>query len=286
MEAFDVASVAVRALAFILSLQSAGLILFRLTSCRGSPDAVRTVDSLAGVSAFVAVPFVLAHRALDAPRLAGEWSGILDSQLERVAWSHSPGSATIVCVIGLLAICAGTSVGRRSVRYAAPAGVLCVVASFALTGHTTDAAAPAIARLLLVCHVGVAGYWIGSVAGLLRLSFVAAQSGVAASARRFSADAVWLVPLLLPLGVGMLAGIVHEFSALRSPYGAFLLGKALGFSVVLSLAAHNRLRTLPALARGDRRAIYRFRHTLIAEYAVLGIVLATTATMSALYSPH
>jgi putative copper export protein len=57
-----------------------------------------------------------------------------------------------------------------------------------------------------------------------------------------------------------------------------------GFCGVILLAAFNRLRVVPALATGEAFATRRFQRVLVAEYAGLGGVLATTATMTSLFS--
>jgi putative copper resistance protein D len=286
VETIDWVSVIVRAAAFIAALQAAGLTGFAATCRRaGVAAAVPTVNGLLRVSALGAVVLVLSQRGLDAGRLAGEWSGIGDSHLQGMVWSRRPGLSSLVCVAGLVAVMVSAAQPARW-RYLGFLGALGVVASFALTGHTTEAQHAGLAQAILALHVGIAAYWIGAVAGLHRLTRQPDPQAVAQAAARFSTTAVWLVPIMLPAGVLLIVCLLPNLTALLTPYGAILLLKALGFSALIVLAATNRLRHVPALAAGAAGAVRRFRRVLVAEYAVLGGVLAITAAMTSLLSWH
>jgi putative copper export protein len=280
MEPIDVASVALRAAAFTTALQAAGLAVSPVWEARPPPGADRS-RGVMGRSALTGVLLVVAHRMLDAGRMAGEWSGVVDPHLEALLWSGRPGLSSACCVAGLLAIAAAVSRGHRLV---AALGAFFVALSFALTGHTTEASASPLLRALLVLHVGIAAFWLGSVAHLHALAATSARDDVVAAAARFSAVAVWLVPLLLPAGIAVACGLLPDIAALRTPYGGFLLAKAAGFGVLLVLAGVNRLGTLPALRSSVPGSVTRFRRLLLAEYAVICAVLAATATMTSLFS--
>jgi putative copper resistance protein D len=286
MEPFDVVSVVLRAVAVIAALQAAGLTWFVASCHRAGVAAARPMNRSLCMSALIALVFVLSHRALDAGRLAGEWSGILDSHLQGVAWSRRPGLSTIVCAFGLLGV--AVSAARPQWWGGNPGSVagFAVVGSFALTGHTTEAAHAGWLQWLVALHAGLVGYWIGAIAGLYWLTRLPGAGGVARAASQFSATAVWLVPLILPVGAVLIWGLVPDLAALRTPYGGFLLAKALGFGALILLAASNRFRGLPALAAGAPGAVRTFRRTLGIEYVVLCSVLSATATMTSLFSWH
>jgi len=284
MEPLDLASVAVRAAAFIAALQAAGLVWFAASIVRSAPAGMPCVIGLARVSAALALVLVVMHGALDAARLAGEWSGMLDPHLQYLAWSRRPGLSSLVCSAGLLAALAGLSKSNQDGIRLAILGAFVVVGSFELTGHATEATHPVVVQLLLVLHVSLAAYWIGAVAGLYWLTGHAAPGDVTRAAAHFSGAAVWLVPLLLPVGILVIWGLLPDLAALRTLYGGFLLAKVVGFCGVILLAAFNRLRVVPALATGEAFATRRFQRVLVAEYAGLGGVLATTATMTSLFS--
>ena len=306
MEPVDVLSVVVRAAAFIAALQSAGLAWFTAACGRsasaGAGAAAASLQSALRASALCALALVLIHRGLDAARFAGEWSGILDAHLQMLVWSRHPGFSSALCAAGLIAVLVGSlelkSRPGRWAAYLGSAGAFAVAASFALTGHTRQAAHAGLARALLSLHVGIVAYWIGAVAGLYRLtrqSELTRQSDptrrsdpreAASAAEQFSRTAVWLVPLILPAGLALIWILLPDLAALRTVYGAFLLAKFLGFCVLIVLAAANRLRYVAALAQGTVSATRAFERVLIAEYVVMASVLAATAAMTSLFSWH
>ncbi len=285
MEPLDAFSVVLRAAAFVAALQATGLAWFVASCCREGPPAAALYNLLRG-SAFGALVLVLAHRGLDAARLAGEWSGIIDPHLQAMVWSRRAGLSSIVCAAGLLALALGTLRSRRRGRTTGFIGALGVVGSFALTGHTTEATHALALQALVVVHVGLAAYWVGAVAGLYWLTLSADAGAVAEAAARFSAIAVWLVPLILPAGALLIWGLVPDLAALRTAYGGFLLVKATGFLGLILLAARNRFQYVPDLTAGVPDAVRRFQRVLVAEYLLIGGVLAATATMTSLYSWH
>lgn len=272
MEPIDLASVAIRSVAFTAVLMAAGLAWFAIGCCRDDMDRAR-VRRWSRVCAGCAIALVVAHRGLDAGRLAGEWAGILDAKLQLLVWRRAPGESTLVCAFGLAFIALGP------LRIAAFGGGV-VVASFALTGHSASAANPLPLQVLIVGHVALIAFWLGGVIGLSRVD------DLAYAAARFSRRALWLVPWTAVLGALLIWGLVPALSVFRTTYGELLILKLVGFVVVLGLAAINRLRVVPAMARGDFPATRWLRRLVIAEAILLAAVLAVTATMTALFSCH
>jgi putative copper resistance protein D len=286
VEPLDLVSVVLRAAAFIAALQAAGLAWFVASCRRAEAAAAPSLDGLLRVSALVALVLVLTHRALDAGRLAGEWSGIVDAHLQSVVWSRRPGLSSLTCAVGLWVLAVAGGGSKRWSATVGSVGAVAVIGSFALTGHTTEAAHAGRLQGLLALHVGLAAYWIGAVAGLGRLTRQSDSVSVARAAARFSATAVWLVPLILPVGGLLIWGLLPDLAAVRTPYGGFLLVKALGFFGLLVLAARNRLRLLPAMVAAAPGAVRSFQRVLCGEYVLLCGVLAATATMTSLFSWH
>ena len=92
-----------------------------------------------------------------------------------------------------------------------------------------------------------------------------------------------IVPCLAVAGVVMALLLVPRLAVLAQPYGWLMLGKIAGFTVLMGLAAANCRRLGPAVALGVTRA---FRRSLIADYAVLSVVLTAMAVMTSLFSPE
>lgn len=286
MESFDAVAVALRAVAFIAALQAAGLALFVAAHRHTLAGNVPPLVSLARMLTLVGFALVLGHQAVEATRLAGDWSGMLEMDIQSGNWHRSPGVSALVGGAGLAIEYAGWCLNGNSGRLLAVFGALGVVASFALTGHTTAATVSPLVRVLLVLHVTIVSYWLGSVVALMRLARVGTTHSLEEVSTRFSASAVWIVPAILPIGVAMAVGLLPNLAALRTVYGALLISKVGGFSILLMLAAVNRWRIVPALQREPFAATQRFRGTLYAEYLLLVGVLSVTAVMTSLFSWH
>jgi copper resistance protein D len=286
MESFDAVAVALRALAFVAALQAAGLVLFVTVHRRMLAEDVPPLVSLARALTLAGFTLVLGHQAVEATRLAGAWSGMLEMDIQSGNWHRSPGVAALVGAAGLAIEYAGWCLKGSSGRMLAVLGALGVVISFALTGHTTAASVSRLLRVLLVLHVAIVSYWLGSVVALLRLTRVATTQSLKEVSSGFSASAVWIIPAIFPIGLGMAIGLLPNLAALRSVYGALLTAKVCGFSILLILAAFNRWRIVPGLLREPHAATRRFRGTLYAEYLLLVGVLSVTAVMTSLFSWH
>ena len=162
----------------------------------------------------------------------------------------------------------------------APAGAagLALLAAPTLAGHALDPnqwqALSVPADLL---HVAAAATWLG---GLLGLLFVVPRATRleevrVAAARRFSAAALAVVPLLAASG---LARAVTELSAVSqiwsTSYGRAVAVKSALFAVLLVLGYLNRRRL--------RSAFGRLRRPLRAEILVLAAVVVTVSVLTEL----
>jgi putative copper export protein len=281
----DLAWVALRAASLVLLFQAAGAALFiaafahRLTH---SAPAIRRT----GVRAAAAALMVIAAQYLFEPvHLAGEWAGIADASLHRLVLSSSTGAALAVRAAGL----AGVAIGLRREGLAATttgvAGSLAALSSFALTGHTALAAQRLWLAPLLLMHLILVAFWFGSLWPLRQLCALEPREPAARVIEAFSSGALGLVPLIPLAGAAMAALLLPDFAALLAPYGLLLGAKLLLFAALMVLAALNKLRLAPALARGEPGALPRFRRSVAAEYILICAVLAVTAVLTGFFSP-
>lgn len=278
----DLLSVAVRALAFIAIFQAAGAALF-LVAFGKRVTNVTSTRRLGVVSAAVGLALTIAHLGLDAARMAGDFQGVLDPDLQHLAWASKSGASTLVQAAGLLVILVALSLPTRAGIAWAGLGAAAAVGGFLLAGHTRSHPLRVVLAPLLGLHLLVGAFWFGS---LLPLTFVVRDESRAAAAdvlKHFSVVAGWLVPLILVAGLAMAYMLAGSLGILRRPYGELLVAKVAGFACLMLLAGFNKWRLVPALAAGES-AIPLYR-SIAAEYGLIASVLTVTAVLTTFYSP-
>jgi putative copper export protein len=285
----DTLSVAVRSLSFVLLFQATGATLFTAVFAAQLTATRATIRRLAGTAAVAGLVVITAHLALEATRMTGDFSGLTDLALQRVAWTTSNAAAHAMQALGLLLIAASMvgrgDAGMKSGRLSGVVGAAIAIGGFLLTGHTSTHAARIALAPLLALHLLVVAFWSGA---LLPLCLVVRREPLQAATavlREFSALATWLAPLIAVAGLAMALLLAAGVPSLLEPYGALLLVKLGGFALLMILAAYNKWRWTPALAAGaaaSRRALQR---SVIAEFVLIAGVLAVTAVMTTFYSP-
>jgi putative copper export protein len=280
----DIVSVTLRALGFIALFQAAGAVLF-LTLFGGqltrSASAIRRLTLLAASGG---VLLVLAHLSLDAARMADEFAGLWDGDLQRRAWISTNGAAHVVQVVGMLGILVGLR--RASNLILATMGAVLTVLALLLTGHTSINTMRWLLAPLLAVHLLIIAFWFGA---LVPLYLVSQREPIATAGRviaLFSAVAGWLVPCIALAGFGIALVLLPDLSALRRPYGLSLLGKAIGFSALMVLAAFNKWRLTPALSLGTAGALPTLRRSIAIEWVLIASILTMTAALTSLFSPE
>ena len=279
----DVASVALRALSLLLLLQALGIALFSATFGPAIPASLARTRRAGQTLAVTAMIAVTAHYVLEAGRMAGEISGVLDLSLQRTLWDSSNGAAFASRLAGLILVLAGLTGAWRPIVFL---GAILASMSFALTGHTAVHTHRGLLAALLTLHVLIVAFWFGALWPLAVASLRETSAGASRVIERFTAMATWLVPLILVAGAVMAALLLPSVSALREPYGRLLLSKVVGFALLMGLAAANKWRLGPALASAGDRAGRRFRRSLAAEFVLIAAVLTITTVMTSLFSPE
>lgn len=150
-----------------------------------------------------------------------------------------------------------------------------------------------------VIHLLAAGGWLGAIAALLLLlrpSVAADPASLAVAHRgldRFSGMGTVLVGLILVTGIvnaWLIVGPAHIIDLPASRYGQLLLAKVMLFVAMLTLAALNRFRLVPALesaiASGEHRhALGAMRRSLMLEIGCAITILALVAWLGTLEPP-
>lgn len=271
------AAVLLRATYYVGSLGGAGLAFFSLLfgGRPNSGDPMRLGRWCAGAAllGIVAGGGVLAAQTVE---LTGG-ATLLDTTAWKVVLGSRAGVSYGLGGLGLLLV-AALRFGRRWAILAAAGGML-VCASYTLLGHSTSLTPrPVLAGLLLV-HLVVAAYWIGS---LPPLAWAARRSGhdAARLIEDWARIAALIVPVLTVAGVVLawqiLGGLEQLFG---SWYGWALLVKVSLVAVMLTFAAWHRYDLTPALTVGVPGAGKRLARSITAEAIVAVLVLYAAAEL-------
>lgn len=282
----DLTWVTLRGAGLVLLFQGTGAALFSMGFgrflVRSGPAIRRTGVRAAGGALIVLV----AQYLMEPVHLAGEWRGIADGSLHRMVLGSSLGAALALRFAGLASVAIGLAYVGPAAKAAALAGSVAALASFALTGHTSVASHRLILASFLLAHLAIAAFWFGSLWPLRQVLALESREQAARALEAFSSVAMWLVPLIPLAGAGMAIGLLPDGSALLAPYGLVLILKFALFAVLMGLAAANRWRLTPALARDEAAALPRLRRSVAAEYALICAVLAATAALTGFLSPE
>jgi copper resistance protein D len=282
----DVLSAILRALSFVLLFQAAGVAIFVASFGRRLASSQVPVRRLGQAAATAAIVLVAAHHALEAARMAGEMSGMLDPALQGMAW-NSPARAALICrLAGLLLIALGLQGASRRSTIVAVSGAVLATGAFTLTGHTSVNPHRGALAALLMLHVLIVAFWFGALWPLYVAALRETPTRAAEVIERFTAMATWLVPVILVAGTAMAVLLLPNVSALSEPYGKLLIAKVVGFALLMGLAAANKWRLGPALVSGTAQSGRWFRRSLAAEYVLIATVLTITAVMTSFFSPE
>jgi len=207
-----------------------------------------------------------------------------------ILWNTSVGTSMQLRLAGLLlalALCrvrvpAGNSLLAVSLGYGLM--VLLLSSSFAVVGHTVQL--PGLVRVLLAVHLVFVAGWIGSLWLLLLACSVLPPQALLMLMYRFSRWAMSCVPLLGLAGVVLAYLLLGSVEALvTTSYGQLLLVKLMLFMLLLTLAAVNKYRWLPALEHSTEAAPLLARSVRWELWLGL-VVLGLTALLSGLLGPE
>ncbi|WP_375314407.1 CopD family protein [Bradyrhizobium sp. A5] len=193
----------------------------------------------------------------------------------KVAFATSAGPALLVAMAAML--CA--LLALRGAWYARALAIVAFVGvglSLAMTGHAATAPPEALTRPAIFLHGLGVTIWIGALAPLATLvsrPTVATLSVV----NRFSRLAALAVGVLAVTGLALAFVQIEKPSALvETRYGQILSVKLALVILLLGLAALNRFRLTPALARGEKAASI-LRRAILLECAIALTIFAVVA---------
>ena len=284
-ELWDLLSILAKFLLYLGVLGSAGLVFARLVFRRETERMRGPIARQASALALLALATAGFGFLLRGAAMTGDASGLTDPEMLGLLWQNPPGSQLILVGSGLLLILAGMRAPRIGLWIAAVGGLL-VLWSFAQIGHVPDAG-PVWLEALLVLHLAAAAFWVGILSPLRRLAGDPGELMAAAElGHRFGRIATATVPVLIAAGIVMAWRLLGDVAALTATgYGLTLLAKIAAVAVLLGAAAHNKLRFVPAMRRGDAAAAARLRRSIAVEWLAVCAILLVTATLTTVQHP-
>ena len=232
--------------------------------------------------------FLALHIAAQVGFLAADGlAGMMDQDMINIILDGPSGLSSKVLLLGLLAILLVTLVPIASIYgWVAGIGALFILISFALIGHTTSGNIPVSASLIAL-HLFAVSFWLGALWPLYRLARQNKADELIDAAETFGKQAIIIVPALLVAGLVLSVFLVGSVTALfTTAYGLLLLGKVALVILLLSLAALNKYRFIPALKENEPEALTHFTRSVRLEVLLFsGILLITAVLTSALELP-
>jgi len=275
---------ALRAAGLVLLLQAAGAVLFLESTPRRLAGVV-PVRRRAERVALAALPVLAAQLLMEPARLAGDWSGLSDQALWRLALARF-GPEIDLRLAGLALVALGLRAAGPRGRWLALGGSLLALGSLVPGGHAGLSPYAPLLFVLLALHVLIGSFWFGSLVPLADATRLLPARELALVLTAFSRYALWLVPLIAASGVALACLLLPAPRALLEPYGLLLCGKSALYAILMALAALNRSRFTPALARGEEGARRPLERSISWEYGLIVLVLVLTALLTGFFSPR
>ena len=215
----------------------------------------------------------------------GDASGMLDLEILGVLWQTPIRIELMLRVAGLVLILTGIHFAGIGIWIAGVGGIL-TLWSFAWVGHVASFELTWL-KLLLIVHLAGIAFWIGILSPLKTLSAEKDQLSRAADlGHRFGRSAAVAVPILIASGVVMAWNLLGGFAALiDTNYGLILLAKISALALLLTAAAMNKIRFVPAMRRGEHSAAIQLRKSINAEWVLFCVILLVTAILTTIATP-
>lgn len=277
--------------------------LYGLPSEGSSAPPRRVIAPLALLAAVLSIAGIVA--------MSAAMGGVSMVEVDRatiaaMVFETPMGSAWQVRMAALVAVAALAIGGWLSPRLATVVVVIAAAVALASLAWTGHGAAGEGGRGWLqlggdIVHLLAAGAWIGALFALTQIlrRTAASQSAIDVvvlhrALEGFALAGTLIVAILVTTGLissWMLVGPEHVAGLFGSPYGRLLAVKLAFFAAMLGLAATNRYRLTPALARqiasaaSPAEAIAALRRSITLEALLAGGILAVVAWLGTLAPP-
>lgn len=275
----DGLTVVLRALVYVATIGGAGLGLFAVGfGHRLEAEEARRLRRLlvgAVLAGIVLSLLALALRVLVLTAGASTtdpdvWAAVMRSRIGDAFWIRGGG----------LVLLAAAVMPWRAGPAIAAVGAALVVGSYAAMGHSMLYRPRQEIAALVVVHLAVVAFWVGSLPPLLWVAGRRDGATAAALLRDWSAVATFAVAAMIASGVLLTWYLTVRLDRIFDAWhGWALAAKVLAVLAALGLALGNRLRHVPALARGDAGAGERLAGSIRLEMVVILLAFYAAAEM-------
>jgi putative copper resistance protein D len=275
----DGITVIIRALYYIATIGAAGLGIFAIIFGHRleADETARLHRTLLGAIAAGLALSILALALRVVVLTAGAnisdmdvWAAVMRSRIGDAFWLRAAG----------LFLLAAAVIPWRSRAAIAAIGALLVIASYAAMGHSMLFAPRQEIAALVVLHLAVVAFWVGSLPPLLWVARRSNNASAASLIQDWSRAAIWSVMFMLITG-----SLLSWYLTLRLDrvfdawHGWALAWKVVAVLAALGLALWNRLRHTPALTRGEAGAGNRLAASIKLEMAFVALAFYAAAEM-------
>ena len=282
IDAWAIAAILAKALEYGTAMLALGGPLFIVTFQEAHKDVLRIARVIAIAAAFLCVALLALRFGIRSARISGMGvDGMTDTMMLGLIWESTLGSAAVMRGLGALLVLT-VAFGGTFASVIALIGSVLIAVSYTQVGHSLGDPRWVLACLLTV-HLLAVGFWIAALAPLHQ---VAKQDFGGAILYRFGQIASLTVPMLVLVGLTfawLMSGSLTL--VLSTAYGWTLLIKVIFFSGLLSLAALNKLKLVPALENGNAHAASKLRRSIKIEGFFVLLILFSTATLTSITTP-
>jgi copper resistance protein D len=275
----DGLSVVLRALYYAATIGAAGLALFaigfghRLRPDEGARLRRALLAAIAAGLALSSAALVLRVLVLTAGASVTDlavWEAVLRSRIGDAFWLRAAG----------LVLLAAAVTRWRAAHAIAAVGAVMVLASYAAMGHSMLFGPRQEIAALVVLHLGVVAFWVGSLLPLLWVAGRPDGNETAALLQDWSRVATVAVAGMIASGLLLAWYLTLRIDLIfEAWHGWALAAKVATVLAALGLALANRLRHTPALARGEPGAGVRLAASIRLEIVLVLLAFYAAAEM-------
>lgn len=282
---WKLSALCLRFVVYLTALMGAGSAAFLLLFRSLHPSAFRPIADFTTAFALLGVlASLLAVPAQTGYLAGGDWRGMLDVELLTMVAASPVGMASAMGAGGSILLLF-VRAGRPATTALSVLGGVIIVASVAVAGHGA-AKDPILGRALVGVHLAAAAFWIGSLWPLLKVTRTRPGPEAAVVLERFGQVAIVVVGVLLAAGTGLAVILLENLADLwQTRYGAILVAKLAVVCALVALAALNRQRLVPDLARGVAGGQTRLMRSIRAEIALASLIIVLTAVLTTYSTP-